>query len=145
MPFDLERSSGTWKIGKHSDNFKETRYLKMSDSLGVPAEALDMLITSEVTVECTVSGNTFTDKSTMLGKTTVNTFTFGEECEETDHTGTKRKVTYTMEGDSMVFVYPNHDGKGLVVRQAMRWTDDKTIRHEYKVGDLEGWAEGQRV
>ncbi|CAH1243067.1 Hypp7029 [Branchiostoma lanceolatum] len=140
MPFDLERSSGTWKIGKHSDNFKEIMM-----KLGVPAEALDMLITSEVSVECTVSGNTFTDKSTMLGKTTVNTFTFGEECEETDHTGTKRKVTYTMEGDSMVFVYPNHDGKGLVVRQAMRWTDDKTIRHEYKVGDLEGWAEGQRV
>eukprot|EP00058_Branchiostoma_floridae_P018413 XP_002603902.1 hypothetical protein BRAFLDRAFT_102260 [Branchiostoma floridae] len=140
MPFDLERGTGTWKLSKYSDNFGEIMV-----KLGVPAEYMDTFKAIEVCIECTVSGNTFTDKVTMMGKTTINTYTLGEECEETDHTGTKRKVTYTMDGDTLAHVYPNHDGKGLVVRQTLRWIDDKTLHRTYNVGDLEGWSEGQKV
>ncbi|CAH1243060.1 FABP12 [Branchiostoma lanceolatum] len=140
MPFDLAKGTGTWKGSKHSDNHPE-----IMAKMGIPAEVQAMLKDAEFPVEMTVSGNTFTSKRTMLGKTSENTFTLGKECEEVDPTGHKRMVTYTMEGDTLVSVHPNHDGKGLVVRQTRKWLDDKTIRTEYKVGDLEGWTEMQKI
>nr|AAT38124.1 liver-basic fatty acid binding protein [Branchiostoma belcheri tsingtauense] len=140
MPFDLAKGTGTWKGTKRSDNYGE-----IMTKMGIPAEAQAMLKDAEIPLEITVSGNTFTSKGTMLGKTATNTFTIGEECEETDPTGNKRKVTYTMEGDTLVSVHPNHDGKGLVVRQTRRWLDDKTTRTEYKCGDLEGFTEMQKI
>ncbi|CAH1243059.1 FABP12 [Branchiostoma lanceolatum] len=140
MPFDLAKGTGTWKGSKHSDNHPE-----IMAKMGIPAEVQAMLKDAEFPVEMTVSGNTFTSKRTMLGKTSENTFTLGKECEEVDPTGHKRMVTYTMEGDTLVSVHPNHDGKGLVVRQTRKWLDDKTLRSEYKVGDLEGWTEMQKI
>ncbi|XP_066297843.1 fatty acid-binding protein, liver-like [Branchiostoma lanceolatum] len=139
MPFDLEKISGTYKITGQSDNFGE-----IMQKLGVQPDALKKLLASEITKEVTVSGNTFTDK-TILGRECANTHTLGQESEETDAAGHKRKVTYTVEGDYLVYVYPDYDGNGLVVRQTLKWTDDKTILHGYKVGDQEGWTEAQKI
>ncbi|XP_078575221.1 fatty acid-binding protein, adipocyte-like [Branchiostoma floridae x Branchiostoma japonicum] len=140
MPFNIPEGKGTWKLAKHSDNYPE-----IMAKMGIPPQVQQVMKDAEVTMETTVSGKTLTNKRTILGRTTENTIILGEECEEMDPNGTKRKVTCTLEGDTLVFVYPNHDGKGLEVRQTLRWEGDNTMRMEYKVGDLEGSAEMQKI
>ncbi|XP_066297840.1 fatty acid-binding protein, liver-type-like [Branchiostoma lanceolatum] len=139
MPFDVNKSSGTWKHGENSDN-----YMKIMEKLGVPAEMWDQLKAAEWPVNSSLSGNVMTSKVDFQGKTIENKFTMGEEGEETDPMGTKRKVIYTMEGDNLVSVYPNHDGKGLSVHTSRHFVDDNTIHVTMKVGDLEGWATSKR-
>ncbi|XP_019632435.1 PREDICTED: fatty acid-binding protein 1, liver-like [Branchiostoma belcheri] len=139
MPFDVNKSTGKWKHGENSDNYKQ-----IMEKLGVPSEMWDQLKDAEFPVNSSLSGNVMTSKVEAMGKTIENTFTLGVEGEETDPMGTKRKVTYTMEGEDLVSVYPSHDGKGLTVTTRRHFVDDNTIRVAFKVGDLEGWATSKR-
>ncbi|KAI8514610.1 calycin super [Branchiostoma belcheri] len=140
MPFDVKKFTGTWKHGECSDNYKQ-----IMEKLGLlPPEMLDQMMGLEFPVHSSLSGNAITMKMTSMGKTVENTCTLGVECEETDPRGTKRKVTFTMEGDSLISVYPNHDGKGLSVRNSSHFVDDNTMHVAFKVGDLEGWSTYKR-
>ncbi|XP_078574657.1 fatty acid-binding protein Fh15-like [Branchiostoma floridae x Branchiostoma japonicum] len=140
MPFPVEKSCGTWKHGKHSDNYQE-----IMEKLGLPAEMFKKMQESSFPVSSSLSGDKFTSKVEFMGKSRESTFTFGVEGEEDDmSTGKKRKVTYTMEGDNLVSVYPDHDGKGTSVRLSRHFVDDNTIRTDIKVGDLEGWTTSNR-
>ncbi|CAH1243071.1 FABP2 [Branchiostoma lanceolatum] len=140
MPFDIAKETGTWKASGNSDNYGE-----ILQKLGVPPDMLPKILEIEYSVEMTVSGDKFTYKLTEFGQTSVNTFTLGVESEEQDAWGTKRMVTYSLEGDTLVNTYPSVDGKGLHFRSARRFVDDNTIRTELKVGDMEGWSEAKRV
>ncbi|XP_078674386.1 fatty acid-binding protein 12-like [Branchiostoma floridae x Branchiostoma belcheri] len=140
MPFDVKKFTGTWRHGECSDNYKQ-----IMGKLGLlPPEMLDQMMGLEFPVHSSLSGNVITMKMTSMGKTVENTHTLGVECEETDPRGTKRKVTFTMEGDSLISVYPNHDGKGLSVRNSSHFVDDNTMHVAFKVGDLEGWSTYKR-
>ncbi|XP_019632437.1 PREDICTED: uncharacterized protein LOC109476049 isoform X1 [Branchiostoma belcheri] len=139
MPFDVNKSTGKWKHGENSDNYKQ-----IMEKLGVPPEMWDQLKDAEFPVNSSLSGNVMTSKLEFMGKTIENTLTLGVEGEETDPMGMKRKVTYTMEGEDLVSVYQNYDGKGLTVHMTRHFVDDNTIRVTFKVGDLEGWATEKR-
>ncbi|KAI8486301.1 Fatty acid-binding protein, liver-type [Branchiostoma belcheri] len=140
MPYDLAKETGNWKGCGNSDNYGE-----ILQKLGVPPDMVPKILEIEYSVEMTVSGDQFTYKITEFGQTSVNTFTLGVESEEQDAWGTKRMVTYSMEGDSLVNTYPSVDGKGLHFRSSRRFLDDNTIHTDLKVGDLEGWSEAKRV
>ncbi|XP_019632356.1 PREDICTED: fatty acid-binding protein, liver-like [Branchiostoma belcheri] len=122
MPYDLAKETGNWKGCGNSDNYGE-----ILQKLGVPPDMVPKILEIEYSVEMTVSGDQFTYKITEFGQTSVNTFTLGVESEEQDAWGTKRMVTYSMEGDSLVNTYPSVDGKGLHFRSCRRFLDDNTI------------------
>ncbi|XP_078575305.1 uncharacterized protein LOC144861353 [Branchiostoma floridae x Branchiostoma japonicum] len=139
MPIDLVKLTGTWKLANKSGNLVEVLQ-KLGDQ---PQLSESEMETVEVQVEYKMSDNTVTRKIIVNGSTIESTYTLGIECEEP---GTpNRKVTYTIEGDALVVNYPNHDGKGLVVRKTHRFVSDKALRTDYKVGDLEGWYEAKKI
>ncbi|CAH1271057.1 Hypp4548 [Branchiostoma lanceolatum] len=138
MPLDLETLSGTFKLCNKSDNL-----VQLLQKLGEPPQLIENLERVEMQLEIKVTGNNFTAKTTMMGMASVNTYTLGAECEEKGLQN--RKVTCTIQGDALVSDYPNHDGKGLVVRRSRRFLDDNTVRTEYKVGDLEGWYDFKKI
>ncbi|CAH1243070.1 Hypp7032 [Branchiostoma lanceolatum] len=140
MSFDIAKETGTWKASGNSDNYGE-----ILQKLGIPPSMVPKILEMEYSVQITVSGDKFTYKLTKFGMTSVNTFTLGVESEEQDAWGTKRMVTYSLEGDTLVNTYPSVNGKGLHFHSARRFVDDNTIRTELKVGDMEGWSEVKRV
>ncbi|KAI8486302.1 hypothetical protein Bbelb_360180 [Branchiostoma belcheri] len=105
--------AGKWKYDSYSDNYPQVM------------EKLGDVMTSKVVYD---------------GKTIENSLTLGVEGEENDLSGKKKRVIWTLEGDSLVSVHPDHDGKGLSVRTDRQYVDDDTIRTTIKAGDLEGWA-----
>ncbi|KAI8493713.1 Fatty acid-binding protein 12 [Branchiostoma belcheri] len=140
MPFDVNKATGTWKYGECSDNYKQ-----IMEKFGLfSPEMLDQLMGAEFLIHCSLSGNVITFKLTSKGKTVENTYPLGVEGEETDFRGTKRKVTSTIEGDSLISVYPNHDGKGLSFHITRHFVDDNTMHVAFKFGDLEGWSTYKR-
>ncbi|CAH1243586.1 Hypp7126 [Branchiostoma lanceolatum] len=140
MPFDFEGSSGTWKVMKTSDN-----YPQVMQKLGMSPGNLEKLMQIGVWSEVKDLGDKYSFKSKMMGLEMDNTFKLGEECEQTDFAGTKRKVTFTVEGDDLVAVYPNFDGQGLHVRQTRTRTDQNTMRMTFKIGELVGWNEAKKM
>ncbi|XP_066298315.1 fatty acid-binding protein 1-like [Branchiostoma lanceolatum] len=135
MPFDVAKMSGKWKFDSFSDN-----YPQVMDKMGVPSDRFEKVRATEFPLDISLQGNVMTSKLVYLGKTIENSLTMGEEGEENDTSGKKRMVTYTLEGDCLVSVYPDHDGKGLPVHTSRHFVDDDTIRMTIKAGDVEGWA-----
>ncbi|XP_066266010.1 gastrotropin-like [Branchiostoma lanceolatum] len=141
MPFDFEGSSGTWKVMKTSDNYPQVMQ-KLGMSAGDPEKLMQIEVWAEVK---DLGDNKYSFKSKMMGLEMGNTFKLGEECEETDFAGNKRRVTFTVEGDDLVAVYPNYDGQGLQVRQTRTRTDQNTMRMTHKIDELEGWTEAKKM
>ncbi|XP_066285391.1 fatty acid-binding protein Fh15-like [Branchiostoma lanceolatum] len=140
MPFPVEKSCGTWKHHSHSDN-----YPQLMEKLGVPAEMVQKIQETTIPVNHSLSGDKFTSKFEFMGKTLENTFTLGVEGEEHDPTvDRKRKVTYTIDGENLVSVYADHDGKGTPMRVSRHFVDDDTIHIDVTVGDLDGWTISKR-
>ncbi|CAH1243505.1 fatty acid-binding protein, liver-like isoform X3 [Branchiostoma lanceolatum] len=140
MPFPVEKSCGSWKHNANSDNYQQ-----IMEKLGVPAEMFKTLQESTFPVNASLSGDKYTAKVEFMGKVHEDTFTLGVEGEEDDPTvGRKRKVTYTIEGDNLVSVYPDHDGSGTSIRVSRHFVDDDTLHTDIKVGDLEGWTTAKR-
>ncbi|XP_078657346.1 fatty acid-binding protein 1, liver-like [Branchiostoma floridae x Branchiostoma belcheri] len=135
MSFDVAKMAGKWKYDSYSDN-----YPQVMEKLGVPKEGFEKLRVAEFPLDISLSGNVMTSKVVYDGKTIENRLTLGVEGEENDLSGKKKRVTWTLEGDSLVSVHPDHDGKGLSVRTDRQYVDDDTIRTTIKAGDLEGWA-----
>ncbi|XP_019632439.1 PREDICTED: fatty acid-binding protein, intestinal-like [Branchiostoma belcheri] len=136
MPFDLAKWNGTWKQGNRSDNYQQ-----IMEKLGVPAEGIQKFMESELSMDATLSGNVLTTKVGFLGKTIENSNTLGQEGKETGAMSNTIATVWSMEGDYLIAVYPDFDGKGLVVSQKRRFVDDNKIMTEMKAGDLEGWVE----
>ncbi|XP_066299121.1 fatty acid-binding protein Fh15-like [Branchiostoma lanceolatum] len=140
MPFPVEKSCGTWKHDKNSDNYKQ-----IMEKLGVSAEIFQKIQESTFPVNASLSGDKYTSKVEFMGKVHESTFTLGVEGEEDDPSvGRKRKVTYTMEGDNLVSVYPDHDGSGTAVHVSRHFLDDDTIHTDVKIGDIVGWTTSKR-
>ncbi|CAH1243503.1 Hypp7105 [Branchiostoma lanceolatum] len=140
MPFPVEKSCGTWKHDRQSDN-----YPQIFEKLGIPAEMVQKLKGTTFSVNHSLSGDKFTSKFEFNGKPQESTFTLGVEGEEHDQTvGRKRKVTYTIEGDNLVSVFPDHDGKGTPMRVSRHFIDDDTIHIDVTVGGVEGWTTYKR-
>ncbi|CAH1264109.1 Hypp2891 [Branchiostoma lanceolatum] len=75
-----------------------------------------------------------------MGKQQETTLTLGVEGEEHDPiAGKKRRVTYTIEGDYLVSVFPDYNGSGTSMRLSRHFVDEDTIHTGVKFGDLEGW------
>ncbi|XP_035699830.1 fatty acid-binding protein Fh15-like [Branchiostoma floridae] len=140
MPFPVEKCCGTWKHGSNSDNFPQ-----IMEKLGIPSEMVNKVEEAIIPSKTFLSGDKLTITYEFLGETLESTFTLGVEGEEEDPTvGEKKKVTYTIEGDNLVAVYPDHDGKGTSVRLSRHFVDDDTMHFDIKVGDLEGWTTSKR-
>ncbi|XP_035699829.1 fatty acid-binding protein type 2-like [Branchiostoma floridae] len=140
MPFPVDKSCGTWRHGSHSDN-----YPQIMEKLGVPAEMVKKIQEATFPVNHSLSGDKLTIKYEFMGKLQESTLTLGVEGEEDDPSvDRKRKVTYTMEGDNLVSVYPDRDGKGTSMRVSRHFVDDDTIHVDIKIGDLEGWTTSKR-
>ncbi|XP_066298479.1 fatty acid-binding protein 12-like isoform X1 [Branchiostoma lanceolatum] len=141
MPFPVEKSCGSWKHNANSDNYQQ-----IMEKLGVPAEKFQKLQTGTFPVSASLSGDKYTSKVELMGEVREKTFTLGVESDDDDRlSGRKRKVTYTIEGDNLVSVFPDHDGSGTPVRVSRHFVDDDTIRTDIKVGDdLEGWVTTKR-
>ncbi|XP_035666508.1 fatty acid-binding protein 2, liver-like [Branchiostoma floridae] len=139
MPFDIGKTNGTWKVNRTSDN-----YIQLLGKLGVPEDIAKKSLDAEYPLQMTVSGDSFSSKMEVMGKTVENSYTLGVEGMEQDALGKTRKVTYTQEGDCLVSVYPDYDGMGLVFRHSRRFLDDNTLHLDMTVGDLEGWSESKR-
>ncbi|XP_066274352.1 fatty acid-binding protein, liver-like isoform X2 [Branchiostoma lanceolatum] len=139
MSFDIGKTNGTWRVSKTSDN-----YIQLLEKLGVPEDMAKKSLEAEYPLQMTVSGDTFSSKMEVLGKTVENSYTLGAEAMEEDALGRTRKVIYTMEGDCLVSVYPDYDGAGMVFRHSRCFLDDNTLHLDMKVGDLEGWSESKR-
>ncbi|KAI8486304.1 hypothetical protein Bbelb_360200 [Branchiostoma belcheri] len=107
----------------------------------VPAEGIQKFMESELSMDATLSGNVLTTKVGFLGKTIENSNTLGAEGKETGAMSNTIATVWSMEGDYLIAVYPDFDGKGLVVSQKRRFVDDNKIMTEMKAGDLEGWVE----
>nr|ABF83552.1 fatty acid binding protein [Branchiostoma belcheri tsingtauense] len=139
MPFPVDKFCGTWKHGSHSDN-----YLQMMEKFGMSAEMLKKIQESTFPMNASLVGDKLTFKVEFEGKTYENNFTLGVEGEEEDATsGKKRKVTYTIEGDHLVSVYPDPDGK-VTSRVCRHFDDDDTIHTDIKAGDVEAWTKSKR-
>ncbi|XP_078657777.1 fatty acid-binding protein, adipocyte-like [Branchiostoma floridae x Branchiostoma belcheri] len=140
MPFPVDKFCGTWKHGNHSDNYPE-----IMEKVGVTPEKFKKMQESSFPVNASLTGDKLCFKVEFMGKTWENNFTLGVEGEEEDAvTGRMRKVTYTIEGDNLISVYPDHDGKGLTARVCRHFVDDDTIHTDFKAGDVEGWTQSKR-
>ncbi|XP_019645453.1 PREDICTED: uncharacterized protein LOC109486181 [Branchiostoma belcheri] len=140
MPFPVDKFCGTWKHGDHSDN-----YPQIMEKIDVTAEKFKEMKESPFPIDASLTGDKLSFKVEFMGKTWVTNHTLEVEGEEEDAvTGKMKKVTYTIEGDKLISVYPDHDGKGLAMRFCRRFVDDDTIHVDVKAGDVEGWIQFKR-
>ncbi|XP_035699645.1 uncharacterized protein LOC118432223 [Branchiostoma floridae] len=121
MPFPVEKSCGTWKHGIHSDNYQQ-----IMEKLGT----------------CVIC-NSFMARPWAIFRSS-GLVVFKSSSSYCIFKFWLGKVTYTMEGDNLVSVYPDHDGKGTPMRVSRRFVDDDTMHTDFSVGDLEGWVTSKR-
>ncbi|XP_066298156.1 uncharacterized protein [Branchiostoma lanceolatum] len=135
MPFPVEKFCGTWKAEResHSDNFS-----RFWEGLGIPAEMVQKMREATFRLNASLSGDKFTFMYEIWGKQHEATFILGVEGEEGDPlVGGKRRVTYVIEGDYLVAMYPDYNGSGTAMRLSSQFIDDDTIRTVMTDGDHE--------
>ncbi|XP_071092998.1 fatty acid-binding protein, brain-like [Haliotis cracherodii] len=104
---------GKWK------QVESENYGALFDALGVPAETKELFLANKAEVEIGNDGDTWSIKSTVMGKTREDKFKLGEETDGVSIIGSPIKFITTLDGEALVEV-GKAQGKEVTTRREVK-------------------------